>query len=689
MGKKLSTNKGVPGRLKADPSYYKFMRDVIKAPESVVAVYREGYRPPWISPPPSFQKFKNNKSARDDAVFLWEEVKRLDSLDCIEETKGPSSINHPWSVVFSKKMRALLDSSQHANPYLETKKTKLSDWSKVSEMIKKDWWYSVDDLDSGYWQVPLAPDQYDFFGCAAIDPSTGNLHYFRWKVLFLGINDAVRLFTDLCSPIINYIRSEKGIDASIYIDDLLAGGKSKELAVENREVVKNIFRKAGWLFSEKKGQPPSQSPEYLGFILDTKSMTFQIPAEKKEKILTLLKDLDGRKEVMIPVRFLASVVGNIIAVGRAVGPVTRLMTRNMILDIQKANSWDSWIKISSYSKVELGFWLKHLPLSEGFPVFASLSESRITYDLDRAEGYDFHTGGDASSSCGFGAEVSLNGETFTCFTFTEEEKKKSSTWREIYVIKKMYLSHQAERFRNSRILHSCDNLNVTRILEHGSRNPELQKMVMEIYLRCVSLGIMLDAEWRPREDPLMRLMDEGSRTDPHPPEEFSLGFDDFLLLTKKFGPFDVDLMASSFNRKAEKYFSKGFEFLSSGENVFSQVLQMGVNYYVLPPPRHVLKILLHLELYQARGLVVFPLWTSASWFMRIFPEGHLPSFVQDFLVFRPFFLADEEAISGVFRGRAKFDCVALYVDFKDMPAKAWDPVFWHKRCLKGGCKKCI
>ena len=153
VGRRLSTNAGVPGRLTSNPEYYEFMRDVVKAPDRVCEVYREGYRPPWTAPPPSFQIFKNNKSARDQATFLWEEIKRLDSLHCVQETKTPSTILHPWSVVFSKKMRALLDASQHANPYVDCKKTKLSDLAKVSEMIKKDWWYAVDDLDSGYWQT--------------------------------------------------------------------------------------------------------------------------------------------------------------------------------------------------------------------------------------------------------------------------------------------------------------------------------------------------------------------------------------------------------------------------------------------------------------------------------------------------------------------------------------------------------
>ena len=62
--KKLSTDKRVPGRLRSSPDFLNFMEEVIKAPEEVLQVYREGYRPPWISEPPTVKKIKNNKSAR-------------------------------------------------------------------------------------------------------------------------------------------------------------------------------------------------------------------------------------------------------------------------------------------------------------------------------------------------------------------------------------------------------------------------------------------------------------------------------------------------------------------------------------------------------------------------------------------------------------------------------------------------
>ena len=52
LGKQLSTNKLVPGRI-GDPQFYPFWRDILKAPEFVLSTIRDGYIIPFLSEPPS------------------------------------------------------------------------------------------------------------------------------------------------------------------------------------------------------------------------------------------------------------------------------------------------------------------------------------------------------------------------------------------------------------------------------------------------------------------------------------------------------------------------------------------------------------------------------------------------------------------------------------------------------------
>ena len=65
--------------------------------------------------------------------------------------------------------------------------------------------------------------------------------------------------------------------------------------------------------------------------------------------------------------------------------------------------------------------------------------------------------------------------------FNEIEKEKSSTFREVAVFYKFYMSDQVENWRGKSILHYTDNAAAARILSYGSRNPETQRMVFEDY----------------------------------------------------------------------------------------------------------------------------------------------------------------------------------------------------------------
>ena len=67
--------------------------------------------------------------------------------------------------------------------------------------------------------VPLHPDMYQYCGVHYQDPLSGEVVFWTWRVLFLGIKDAVYIFTHLLQPVVQYMR-KVGWRGSLYIDDL-------------------------------------------------------------------------------------------------------------------------------------------------------------------------------------------------------------------------------------------------------------------------------------------------------------------------------------------------------------------------------------------------------------------------------------------------------------------------------------
>ena len=87
--------------------------------------------------------------------FLYEELLRLESLGCIRRVQSRPHIVNPCSVVFSRKLRCVLDASQHLNKYCVRRRTCLADLSRIPYLLREGDYLTVNDLDSGFWQGGL------------------------------------------------------------------------------------------------------------------------------------------------------------------------------------------------------------------------------------------------------------------------------------------------------------------------------------------------------------------------------------------------------------------------------------------------------------------------------------------------------------------------------------------------------
>ena len=123
VGKKLVTDVRVPANIHRD-SYRDFWVNELKPSKYVLDVIEDGYKLPFQEhPPPSFEG--NNLSARLDAEFINNEVKRLELLGCIERVAERPYIVLPLSSVFSKKKRLVVDASRALNPFLRHRRVRL------------------------------------------------------------------------------------------------------------------------------------------------------------------------------------------------------------------------------------------------------------------------------------------------------------------------------------------------------------------------------------------------------------------------------------------------------------------------------------------------------------------------------------------------------------------------------------
>ncbi len=114
---------------------------------------------------------------------------------------------------------------------------------------------------------------------------------------------------------------------TIYIDDLSTIAPTFLECQYWRFWAKALLSQAGWVFSESKRKDPSQKPIFLGFLVDTVRMTFHVPQEKLDNVISTIGEILSHRRVAA--RGLASVVGKLVAAYWALGKnLVGLMTRD-------------------------------------------------------------------------------------------------------------------------------------------------------------------------------------------------------------------------------------------------------------------------------------------------------------------------------------------------------------------------
>ena len=128
-----------------------------------------------------------------------------------------------------------------------------------------------------------------------------------------------------------------------------------------------------------------------------------------------------RKKRYVHVRSVASVVGQLISISMVIGSVSQIMTRYLSIDILKARTWNSYIKLSEESADQLMFWKKtlHSTNSRHFTEVHKTSEIMVS---------------DASNTGFGGYEVNtVNGVVHGVWTQEESTRYCQSLFYSVYV----------------------------------------------------------------------------------------------------------------------------------------------------------------------------------------------------------------------------------------------------------------
>ncbi|XP_068713014.1 uncharacterized protein [Montipora foliosa] len=340
-----------------------------------------------------------------------------------------------------------------------------------------------------------------------------------------------------------------GHNSFVYLDDGFGSQPERTSAVAAPFFQRKDLPSSGLLVNESHWVP-MQVGEWLGFVINTISMTFQIPEKKVYKLKRLLNSVIQNKSSSY--RELARIAGSIISVALAVGPIS----------------------IESFN---------------GYSIRPPLDSSTVAFS-------------GASDAAFGGFSASLDG-TVASGMFTTDDLGQSSTFRELKAIYYVLLSF-IEHLKRKRVKIFTDNQSATRIVSVGRSKVHLQSVALSIFRFCFSHDIALEAQWIPRSlndraDLLSRFVDK---------DDWRVNPSVFRLVDAKWGPHAIDRFASYYKAQLPRFNSK---FASPGCSGVDALVQdwSGENNWVCPPVGLVVDAVQVLT--ACSGTLIIPEWPSA------------------------------------------------------------------------------
>ena len=665
-----------------------FMKDEIKANDEVLNILENKLKVPVKgSKSPYFEK--NNSSSLKDLPFVREKVGTYVKDGVVEKLDHMPWYCNPLSVASKViyrsndlKKRLVIDVSRKLNLKVPKMTARPDTLDVIEQQFSKGMWASTLDLRAMYHHLELAPESMNFFGFRVRNENGNGHSFYRFRKLPFGFINSGAIMHKITAPIVRYLRAA-GVNMSIYIDDILILGDSEKDTQDKVKLCVLVFTLAGYAFAwDKCCLAPGRKVEYLGFQLDFEKMAYSIDPCKKQFIQKSIIDIlqENTDKGSIPTRKVAEVLGKLISIKRALGPIILVILRHVQHELGRAvltenleePFWDGNMVLDEQCEKELTMAAKVLQQieSRSFPS----PQKRLIFSLQDTP-YEFQSDlkyddsqynvfvSDASAEKAFIYEA----EGFKIvedYFFDPIEAQYGSGRRELLAISKT-LRNRADFFDQSKknIFWITDSKNVFFWLRRGSRNADIQAQVLDIKTMELQLQIEITPIWQPRTSAQIFLADLGSKMH-FSTDEWAISDPDFDAITGFFGVTPlIDGFASKENSKCRTFFSKVPQVGSAGITFFSQVLTPHQVYWLTPPVTLVVKTCRYITEYGGPicAIVNIPEWKSSVFWPFIVRGGFFAPFIRAVKYTNAFFIAYNQS-SNIFSGKKNFRLISLLID---------------------------
>lgn len=480
---------------------------------------------------------------------------------------------------------------RYLNEFVVYNHFKQETFNVVLDLIQKNDFFTKLDLSDAYFSVPIH-EEYTKYLKFSWD---GTLY--KFVCLPFGLSVAPFLFTKILKPVFAWFR-QQNIRCSYYIDDSFNMNQDKMVCKQNAEIMDGKLESLGFdINREKSVLEPCQRIVFFGFIVDSVEFKIFLTEEKLQKIILKAKDLIERGVVVV--RDLASFIGLVVNAFYAVFEAKlhyRCLERNKVLGLAGTVDFDKKVRLSEASVNELCWWRDKVRQKNGKNI--------------RPGDVDFICRTDASLQ-GFGG-MDIKSKQCTSGRWTLEESQYSINYLELlaifYVLKALY-----SRIDNKHIEIQTDNVSAKAYINDfgGMESGQMDGLAIQIWNWCLERNIHISAIHIAGEDNVDADFYSRNFSDS---TEWMLKQNIFDRICQHYFIPDIDLFASRLNKRLDRFVSWFPEPGNSFSDAFS-VSWTDFSPYIFPPFNLVGRVINKVVNDQVdRAIIVFPWWTSQSWF---------------------------------------------------------------------------
>ena len=146
----------------------------------------------------------------------------------------------------------------------------------------------------------------------------------------------------------------------MFLDDGLAGENDYDTAVKSSRQVNDQLENFDFLIAHDNCHwSPCQKLDWLGYTWDTENGIIFVKKEriqKLEKCLTYALRQVEKGKILFHVRFLDSIVGQLISMHAVIGDTVRQSTRFLYDCVLGRASWQACVRLTQYTLTEFSLW---------------------------------------------------------------------------------------------------------------------------------------------------------------------------------------------------------------------------------------------------------------------------------------------------------------------------------------------